>query len=142
MGSTRATASTSKAAGIVRLAAAVNTAADRFEELHRSVEERIAEARTRIEEEKNILSVVLAELPEGVVICTPEGRITLYNQRARQLLESSGEPPLGGRPATRRASSVWVAPFSASIDKPIITCALDDIADAAQGRPRSAARPS
>jgi DNA polymerase-3 subunit epsilon len=64
-------------ADVVRLADAINAAADRFEELHRSVEERIAEARARIEEEKSILSVVLAELPEGVLVCTPEGRVIL-----------------------------------------------------------------
>jgi len=60
---------------VVRLADSINTAADRFEELHRSVESALRESRTRIEEEKNILSVVLAELPEGVVICTAEGQI-------------------------------------------------------------------
>ena len=74
------------------------------------MEERIAEARTRIEEEKNILSVALAELPEGVVVCSPEGRITLYNERARQLLESSVEtrPDCSAAPdrRVRRAGSL------------------------------------
>jgi DNA polymerase-3 subunit epsilon len=114
-------------ADVVRLADAINAAADRFEELHRSVEERIAEARARIEEEKSILSVVLAELPEGVLVCTPEGRVILYNERARQLLESSGEAPSGRRRAqTGEFVGLGRSVFSA-IDKPLIAYALDDI---------------
>jgi DNA polymerase-3 subunit epsilon len=114
-------------ADVVRLADAVNLAADRFEELHRTVEERIAEARAHIEEEKNILSVVLAELPEGVVICTAQGQITLYNQRARKLLEAPDDPrssadlrPAGGLIGLGR--SVFGV-----VDKPLITHALKDI---------------
>jgi DNA polymerase-3 subunit epsilon len=114
-------------ADVVRLADAINAAADRFEELHHSVEERIAEARARIEEEKNILSVVLAELPEGVVICTAQGQITLYNQRAQKLLEAPDDPrspadpgPVGGLIGLGR--SVFGV-----VDKPLITYALKDI---------------
>ncbi len=112
---------------VMRLADAVNLSADRFEELHRSVEERIAEARARIEEEKSILSVVLAELPEGVLICSPEGRIILYNERARQLLESSGEAPAARHKAqTGEFIGLGRSIFSA-IDKPLIAYALDEI---------------
>ena len=110
-----------------QLAAAINTSADAFEALHRSVEERIAEARARIEEEKNILSVVLAELPEGVLVCNPEGRIILYNERARQLLESPGEAPAGVHRPDRRDGRSGRLIFSA-IDKPLIAGALDEIA--------------
>lgn len=114
-------------ADVVRLAKAINSAADRIEELQRSVDERIAEARARIEEEKNILSVVLAELPEGIVICTAQGQITLYNQRARTLLEASDDPlgtverrPVGGLIGLGR--SVFGV-----VDKPLITHALKDL---------------
>ncbi|MCU0593606.1 MAG: exonuclease domain-containing protein, partial [Desulfobacterales bacterium] len=101
--------------------------ADRFEELHRSVEERIAEARARIEEEKSILSVVLAELPEGVLVCTPEGRVILYNERARHLLESSGDVPAGRHKAqTGEFVGLGRSVFSA-IDKPLIAYAMDEI---------------
>jgi DNA polymerase-3 subunit epsilon len=112
---------------VVRLADAINSAADRFEELHRSVEERIVESRARIEEEKSILSVVLAELPEGVVICTAEGQVTLYNQRAQQLLEAADQPvsaadrlPAGGFIGLGRS-------IFGVVDKPVIIHALKDI---------------
>jgi DNA polymerase III subunit epsilon len=112
---------------VVRLADAVNLAADRFEELHRSVEDRIAQANTRIEEEKKILSVILAELPEGVLVCSPEGRIILYNERSRQLLEFSEEAP-DGRHKVQTGGFIGLgrSVFS-SIDKPLITYALDEI---------------
>ena len=113
---------------IKQLAAAINSSADAFETLNRSVEERIAEARARIEEEKNILSVALAELPEGVLVCSPEGRIILYNERARQLLESSVETPAGmERGQTDGFVGLGRSIFNA-IDKPLITGALDEIA--------------
>jgi DNA polymerase-3 subunit epsilon len=114
-------------ADVVRLADAINAAADRFEDLHRSVEERIAGAGIRIEEEKSILSVVLAELPEGILVCSREGRVTLYNERARQLLESSGEE-LVGRQKAQSGEFIGLgrSVFSA-IDKPLIAYALDEI---------------
>jgi len=114
-------------ADVVRLADAINAAADRFEDLHRSVEQRIAETSSRIEEEKNILSVVLAELPEGILVCSPEGRVILYNERAQHLLESSGEAP-AGRVKDRSGEFIGLGRliFSA-IDKPLIDYALEEI---------------
>jgi DNA polymerase III subunit epsilon len=112
---------------VVRVADAVNLAADRFEELHRSVEERIAESGARIEEEKSILSVVLAELPEGVLVCSPEGLIILYNERSRQLLESSGETP-AGRHKTQTGEFIGLGrSIFSSIDKALIAYAVDEI---------------
>jgi len=112
---------------VVRLADSINTAADRFEELYRSVEERIAESRTRIEEEKNILSVVLAELPEGVVICTAEGQITLYNQRAQHLLEAPDKPVSAADPLPTGGFIGLGRSIFGVVDKPVITHALKDI---------------
>jgi DNA polymerase-3 subunit epsilon len=71
--------------------------------------------------------VVLAELPEGVVICTAEGQITLYNQRAQQFLEAPDKLvsaadllPTGGFIGLGRS-------IFGVVDKPIITHALKDI---------------
>ena len=111
-----------------QLAAAINASADAFEALHRSVEERIAEARARIEEEKTILSVALAELPEGVLVFSPEGRIILYNERARQLLESSSDPAAGFQRAQTDGVIGLGRSIFGAIDKPLVTSALDEIA--------------
>lgn len=71
---------------IQALAKVINEGADRFESLVGSVDRKIDAARCDLEDEKNILAAVMAELPEGVLICNTEGRILLYNRRARQLL--------------------------------------------------------
>ncbi|MCU0561131.1 MAG: exonuclease domain-containing protein [Desulfobacterales bacterium] len=112
---------------VVRLAGAINAAADRFEELQRSVEERIADARVRIEEEKNILSAVLADLPEGVVICNAEGQITLYNQRARKLLEDPETPLLAAGPLPAGGFLGLGRSIFSVVEKPVITHALKDL---------------
>ncbi|MCU0539640.1 MAG: exonuclease domain-containing protein [Desulfobacterales bacterium] len=112
---------------VMRLSAVINQAAERFEELNRSVAERIAESNFRLEQEKSIFSTVLAELPEGIVICSPEGRITLYNERARELLENTGADrgrsvlsPGGGWIGLGRSIFGLVA-------KPLLAHALDDV---------------
>jgi DNA polymerase-3 subunit epsilon len=88
-------------AEIRRLCERINEGAERFESLARNVEEKIHSARAVMEQEKNTLAAIMAELPEGVLICNTEGRILLYNTRARQLLTATPGPPANdsnGRP--------------------------------------------
>jgi DNA polymerase-3 subunit epsilon len=108
-------------AEVMRLVTAINQTADRLEDQQRSVQERIQIAGAKAEEEKNILSVVVAELPQGILICNHEGLITLYNERSRQMLEAP-EPAMGGFVGLGR--SVFGA-----IDKNVITHALNEITD-------------
>ncbi len=65
------------------LAQVVNALAEQRESLQRDVEERIREARSSIEEEKNRLAALMSELTQSVVVCNLDGRILLYNNRAR-----------------------------------------------------------
>ncbi|NNL75684.1 MAG: DNA polymerase III subunit epsilon [Desulfobacterales bacterium] len=69
----------------------INEAAQRYENLAKHVEENIQQAKAESEQEKNTLAAIVAELPEGVLICNPEGQILLYNNRAKLLL--AGRPP-------------------------------------------------
>ena len=78
------------AAEFCRLCDLINEAAERYETLAQNVDERIQRASAESEWEKDTLAAIMAELPEGVLICNTEGRILLYNNRARQLL--SGLP--------------------------------------------------
>jgi DNA polymerase-3 subunit epsilon len=64
----------------------INEAAQRYENLATHVEKNIQQARAESEQEKNTLAAIVAELPEGVLICNPDGRILLYNNRAKLLL--------------------------------------------------------
>ncbi len=64
----------------------INLGADRVEDMVRSVDERIRQARADAEAEKNVLAAIISELPQGVVACNMEGRIMLYNNRAQEML--------------------------------------------------------
>jgi DNA polymerase-3 subunit epsilon len=76
-------------ADIRRLCERINEAAQRYESLEQHVEERVQRARADSEQEKNTLAAIVAELTEGVLICSPDGRILLYNNRAKILLTGS-----------------------------------------------------
>ncbi len=65
------------------LAQVVNALAEQRESLQRDVEERILVAKSTLEEEKNRLAALMSELTQSVVVCNLDGRILLYNNRAR-----------------------------------------------------------
>lgn len=79
-----------------RLAATINRLAEQYEALQRNVEARINTARAELEEEKEILAALMAELSEAVLVCNVEGQILLYNQRARQLFDHPVELRVAG----------------------------------------------
>ncbi|HEX9181429.1 MAG TPA: exonuclease domain-containing protein, partial [Burkholderiales bacterium] len=73
------------------LAATINALADRYEGSLRDQEAKIADAKRSVEEEKNRLAALMSELTQSVIVCNLEGRILLYNARAKQLLSQPGE---------------------------------------------------
>lgn len=84
---------------------------------------RIQEADSNLQAEKKILAAVISELPEGVLICNAEGRMLLFNRRAREFLSEQDPdggafnwpPPVPGRSITK------------IIEKSLIENALEDI---------------
>jgi DNA polymerase-3 subunit epsilon len=78
----------------------VNAFSERYEGLKRDVEVRIREANAGLEEERNRLAALMSELTQSVLVCNVEGRILLYNQRAKQLLsggsDNKGDTVLSG----------------------------------------------
>jgi DNA polymerase III subunit epsilon len=113
----------------MRLVTTLNTVADYFEDMGRSVEDRIREAGTRAEAEKQLLAMVIAELPQGVLICNSQGQITLYNERAQQLLHGSERHGNGpGGPMTGGFVGLGRSVFGV-LDKNIISHALGEITD-------------
>jgi DNA polymerase-3 subunit epsilon len=70
---------------VAELAAAINRLAADRRSLRRDAEARARESSARLEEERNRLAALMSELAEGVLVCNAEGRILLYNERARQL---------------------------------------------------------
>ncbi len=63
------------AAELLRLCDLINEGAERYEALAKNVDDKIHRARAESEREKNTLAAIMAELPEGVLICNTEGRI-------------------------------------------------------------------
>ncbi len=79
-----------------RLASEVNGLADQYCMVEAGVVARVANARSDLEQERNRFAALLSELAQSVLVCSIEGRILLYNQRALQLLSASSGPE-GGR---------------------------------------------
>jgi DNA polymerase III epsilon subunit family exonuclease len=68
---------------VKQLADAANDLARQRDAMCADVEARIAQARAVAEEERNRLAALVADLPQAVIVCNLDGRIILYNNRAR-----------------------------------------------------------
>ncbi len=77
---------------ILDLSRIVNDFADIFENLSKDITEQILSARKETEKERNLLAAIMAELPEGVIICNRSGRILLFNSLAKKLFSHSTYP--------------------------------------------------
>lgn len=82
---------------LVELAATINRLADAYSRLQADLEARAGAANARLEEERNRLAALMSELGEGVLLCNAEGRILLYNERARALFDAAAAPAQGAR---------------------------------------------
>ncbi len=69
---------------IKNLSNVINDFADLFEQLNKNITEQILTARKEIEKEKNLLAAIMAELPQGIIICNNDGRILLFNSIAKK----------------------------------------------------------
>ncbi|HOY01124.1 exonuclease domain-containing protein [Zoogloea sp.] len=76
-----------------RIAESVNALADQRRSLQEDVEVRIREARLSVEEERNRLAALMSELNQSVVVCNLDGRILLYNSRARLQFRALSDAP-------------------------------------------------
>lgn len=121
------------------LAKIINEWGDRFEALQKNIEQEIRISKAEMERERNILAAFMAELPEGVLICNAEGRILLYNNRAKEFfagdnhkmpVDDESESTLDHSliEAEKKFVGLGRSIFSI-IDKNIIVHALDEIAD-------------
>ncbi len=82
--------------GMGHLIQQVNSAAEKYETLEKSVFKRVQVAKAELEEEKNILAAIMAELPDAVLICNKDSRIILYNSQAKRFFS---EKATIGRPS-------------------------------------------
>jgi len=79
------------------LAEAIFQLATQRDSLRADVATQIANANQSVQQEKNRLAALMAELTQSVVVCNLDGRIILYNSRARlQFKALSQAPTLAG----------------------------------------------
>jgi len=117
------------------LAEVINAFAAQHQSLQRDVEARIREAQGRVAEERNRLAALIAELTQGVLVCNAEGRILLFNGRARELLGRRADDvrPVGGASLVGLGRSVF-----AIFDRSLVAHALETV----QARLRAGTAPA
>jgi len=78
---------------VQQLAQAANDLAQQRDELMDDVDAQVARAKASVEEEKNRLAALMSELSQAVVVCNLDGRILLYNNRARLQFKALAQGP-------------------------------------------------
>src|SRR5207249_5563150 len=103
------------------LAAAINHYSDAHRSLQTDVNARNTEPNARLEAQKNRLTALMSDFSEGVLVCNSQGRILLYNARAKELLHGPC------RDNERHAPIGLGRSIFAVLDKQLIVHALDTI---------------
>jgi DNA polymerase-3 subunit epsilon len=124
------------AAGTRALAAVIEALVRQRDALRADMQARVAEASREIERERSRLAALMAELTQSVVVCNLDGRILLYNNRARlQFRALSSAPALtDGGELIGLGRSIY-----AVFDRQLVAHALESIQQRLQ---RGAAHPS
>src|SRR4029450_11063361 len=104
--------------------------------LRQDIEHKVREASQDIEQERSRLAALMAELSQSVVVCNLDGRILLYNNRARlQFRALSSAPQLAdGGGLIGLGLSIY-----AVFDRQLVAHALERVQQRLQ---RGAANPS
>ncbi|MGA8391212.1 MAG: DNA polymerase III subunit epsilon, partial [Burkholderiaceae bacterium] len=118
------------------LARAVNDIVAQRLQLQQDVEARVREASQRIEQERSRLAALMSELTQSVVVCALDGRVILYNNRARLQFRALSEAPgvTGGAELIGLGRSIYPV-----FDRKLIAHALESVQ---QRLLRGAASPS
>lgn len=117
------------------LAEVINALAHQRGELRADIAAQVREASRGVEQERNRLAALMAELTQSVVVCNLDGRILLYNSRARtQFRALSTAPTAGGAELLGLGRSIY-----AVFDRTLIAHALESVQQRLQ---RGAAHPS
>lgn len=75
------------------LTAAINELAESYISLKNDARLIVEKSRSEFNIEKRRLEVLMAQLPEGVMVCNYDGRILLYNYQAQQVIERGRNVP-------------------------------------------------
>ena len=118
------------------LAETINTLVRQREALRDDVAAQVADASRRVEQERSRLAALMSELTQSVVVCNLDGRILLYNQRARYQFRALSDTPqlADGAELIGLGRSIY-----AVFDRQLVAHALEKVQQRLQ---RGAASPS
>ncbi|MFZ4626499.1 MAG: DNA polymerase III subunit epsilon, partial [Rhodoferax sp.] len=106
------------------LADAIFELASQRDALREDVAAQIAQANLSVQQEKNRLAALMSELTQSVVVCNLDGRIILYNNRARLQFKTMSQAPTlsGGAELLGIGRSIY-----AVFEQQLVTHALESI---------------
>lgn len=119
-----------------KLTELINQLVEQREALRKEMDQRVQEASRNTELEKNRLAALMSELTQSVVVCNLDGRILLYNNRARTQFRALSKAPsvAGGVELIGLGRSIYSV-----FDRKLVAHALENIQHRLQ---RGAAMPS
>jgi DNA polymerase-3 subunit epsilon len=133
-------------AGSQALAGAIQALAQQRDLLRADIAAQVAQASHQIEQERNRLAALMAELTQSVVVCNLDGRVLLFNARARlqfralslseraQVAGATTDRTIGGADALGLGRSIYGV-----LDRRLVAHALEAVQQRLQ---RGAAHPS
>jgi len=106
------------------LAEVIFQLASQRDSLREDVTAQIAEANAGVQQEKNRLAALMSELTQSVVVCNLDGRVILYNNRARLQFKTLSQAPglAGGAELVGIGRSIY-----AVFDRQLVEHALETI---------------
>lgn len=106
------------------LADLFNQLVQQREALRREMNERVAEVARGIELERHRLAALMSELTQSVVVCNLDGRVLLYNNRARMQFRALSQTPevAGGAELMGLGRSIYSV-----FDRKLVAHALENI---------------
>ncbi|MBF0288043.1 MAG: hypothetical protein HQM14_09515 [SAR324 cluster bacterium] len=110
-----------------------NQQANQMEELQIRVDEQITKAKMDLEREKNVLSLLIEALSEGIIVCNKEGIILLYNQMAKTLLNPPPNPEKVSAPPQEKTNFVGLErSLMTIIETPLLTYTINELKERQQ----------
>lgn len=110
-------------AGARALADSVNALLRQRAALRADIDARVREASREVEQERSRLAALMAELNQSVVVCTLDGRVLLFNARARLQFRALAEGhALGGAEPLALGRSIY-----AVLERKLVVHALEQV---------------
>lgn len=112
------------------LAHEINNLAEHRRTLNANMAQLVDQASRSVAEQRDQLAALMTELDHAVVVCNLEGRILLYNSRARALCARLSPAPVGGAAGATSGGADRIGlgrPITGVVDPAAITHALDTV---------------